>query len=205
MRIRSFWAFAAIAAAGVGFYVGTVHYDCSNETCAVLIPACGEESDGPAVLAVEAIDLTCVEPVLPYDLFSHTSEPPLAGTTQKSDTIVPVVYELPDFEGPALPVLIPECKDDQTPRPLPKGLESQGTDLPTTGSIVFGNPFSIEQVKVDLGKPPSGEKPQSDEFQSGSPVASGQCPCCEKEGAQLKPLPAKWFVGPPAPSGNDKD
>src|SRR5436305_1547509 len=124
MRLsHSAWAAAAFVAASVGFLVGTGRHACPGDDCGVTIPALGEESDGPRLLPAETIDLSCVEPVLPFDLFAHTSEPPLAGPLPVPDVIRPVVFEVPEFDGPALPVIIPEFKDDPAPGPLPKGIE----------------------------------------------------------------------------------
>jgi hypothetical protein len=195
MRLsHTVWAAAAFAAAGIGYFAGVTTETCPPDECYTAIPAASEEeSDGPRLTPAEPIDLSCVEPVLPYDLFAHTSEPPLAGPSPLPADLRPVGFEFPDLEAPILPQ-IPTSEGDASPGKLPAGLEREGTELPTplppSGTIQ-----TVSATAVESGSP-SGGCP-------GSCCPCCQCPCCAKAPAEppAKPLPPGWFVGPPAPDG----
>lgn len=219
MRLREItWATAALAAAGIGYFAGTSSDSCRVDEQYTAIPLSSEEEcDGPRLTHIEPIDLSCIETVHPYDLFVHTSEPPLAGPVTPQE-VRQVGFEFPDIALPSLPDI--PSSEGNSPGRLPADIEKQGTELPDPHKRLDELVNQSEDLRqagqiwrrIWTAADP-GQVAQVSARVEGGPTSGGgcvegccpcsKCPCCAKTTAEspAMPLPPAWFVGPPAPDG----
>src|SRR5262245_44974537 len=115
MRLISWYGLAAVLVAlGCGYVAGVAQRPVASEAnYPPSIPSHEEEALAPPVGVVlqsglappEVIDLTCPpNVVIPFELFTQTSEPPVAGASTKDSSIQQTTFEVPAGSNP-IPVM----------------------------------------------------------------------------------------------------
>jgi hypothetical protein len=116
MRLFSWYGLAAVLfALGCGYVAGVAQRPGSSQTvCPPSIPSHEEEALAPPSGVVlqsqgltppDVIDLTCPpNVVIPFELFTQTTEPPVAGSPTSDSSIRQTTFEVPAGSSP-IPVM----------------------------------------------------------------------------------------------------